>query len=326
MIQPNEMQLSVPMDLSNGVVSTTAKVWEILVASSDGNIDKVKELVNDCPELIYAQYNYTPPIHFAVREGHLDLVKYLLDNGAHDPDYKTYPFLDSLNVIARDRGYDEIASLLDQYANEPARAKYKGDNGRIRITRSDLQKEFQKAVDKNDIERVGQILRNNPEFAHDENYFWGEGILMMPSKSFHLQMMELLMYYGARVPNILKWTQKYYFERFDSAEYLLEHGMNPDTMSWHHVTILHDMAQKGNIPKAELLIKHGAAINPIENEYQSTPLGLAVRWGHKEMVAFLLEQGADPNLSGARWSTPLTWAIRKGYNDVADILIRAGAK
>ena len=154
MIQPNEMQLSVPMDLSNGVVSTTAKVWEILVASSDGNIDKVKELVNDCPELIYAQYNYTPPIHFAVREGHLDLVKYLLDNGAHDPDYKIYPFLDSLNVIARDRGYDEIASLLDQYANEPARAKYKGDNGRIRITRSDLQKEFQKAVDKNDIERV----------------------------------------------------------------------------------------------------------------------------------------------------------------------------
>jgi len=148
---------------------------------------------------------------------------------------------------------------------------------------------------------------------------------MMPSKSFHLQMMELLMYYGARVPNILKWTQKYYFERFDSAEYLLEHGMNPDTMSWHHVTILHDMAQKGNIPKAELLIKHGAAINPIENEYQSTPLGLAVRWGHKEMVAFLLEQGADPNLSGARWSTPLTWAIRKGYNDVADTLIRAGA-
>ena len=92
MIQLNEMQLSVPMDLSNGVVSTTAKVWEILVASRDGNIDKVKELVNDCPELIYAQYNYTPPIHFAVREGHLDLVKYLLDNGAHDPDYKTYPF------------------------------------------------------------------------------------------------------------------------------------------------------------------------------------------------------------------------------------------
>jgi ankyrin repeat protein len=30
---------------------------------------------------------YTP-IHFAVREGHVELVKYLLDNGAHDPNYK----------------------------------------------------------------------------------------------------------------------------------------------------------------------------------------------------------------------------------------------
>jgi len=325
MIQPNEMQLNVPMDLSNGVVSTTTKVWHILAASHEGNIGRVKELVDDCPELIYAQYNYTPPIHFAVREGHVELVKYLLDNGAHDPDYKIYPFLESLNIIAKDRGYDEIASLLDQYANEPARHKYNGDNGRIRVPRSDLQKEFQQAVDKNDTDRVDQILQTNPEFVLDENFFWGEGILMMPSKLFQLQMTKLLMHYGAKVPDILKWTQEYYFKRFEGAEYLLEHGMNPDTMSWHHVTILHDMAQKGNIPKAELLIKHGASINPIEEEYRSTPLGLAARWGHKGMVEFLLKQGADPNLSGATWSTPLSWAIKKGHNEIADILIKAGA-
>jgi len=325
MIRPNEMQFDAAMELSNGAVSTTLKVWDILVASRDGNIDKVKELVDSCPELIYAQYNYTPPIHFAVREGHLDLVKYLLDNGAHDPDYKIYPFLDSLNVIASDRGHDEIASLLDQYANEPERQKYKGDNGRIRINRNDLQREFQQSVDKNDTERVEQILQTNPEFVLDENFFWGEGILMMPSKGFQLRMMELLMRYGARVPNILKWTQKYYFERFDSAEYLMEHSMNPDTMSWHHVTILHDMAKKGDVLKAELLIKHGASINPVEEEYQSTPLGLAARWGHTEMVHFLLEQGANPNLSGAKWSTPLSWAIKKGHNEIADVLIKAGA-
>lgn len=325
MIRPNEMQSNVPMDLSDGVVSTTAKVWDILVASRDGNIDKVKELVDDCPELIYAQYNYTPSIHFAVREGHVDLVKYLLNNGAHDPDYKTYPFLDSLTVIAKDRGHDEIAFLLDQYANEPARHRYKGDNGRIHIERTDLQREFQTAVNENDIGRVEQILQTNPEFALDEEYFWGEGILMMPSKLFQLQMMELLMHYGAKVPNILKWTQEYYFKQFDSAEYLLKHGMNPDTMSWHHVTILHDMAQKGNIPKAGLLIKHGAAINPIEEEYQSTPLGLAARWGHRGMVGFLLEHGADPNLSGAAWSTPLAWAIKKRHNEIIDVLTKAGA-
>ena len=133
-------------------------------------------------------------------------------------------------------------------------------------------------------------------------------------------MIDLLMSCGARVPGILKWTQKYYFERFDSAVYMMEKGMNPNTMSWQHVTILHDMAQKGFIDKAELLIKHKADLNPIDEAYQSTPLGLAARWGQIEMVEYLLKQGSDPNLSGAPWSTPLAWAKRKGHSEIENIL------
>src|SRR6266498_2555788 len=148
MIQPNELKLNLPVELSNGVVSTTAKVWDILVASKNGDLVTVKKLVAECPELIYAQYNYTPPIHFAVREGHKDLVKYLLDNGAHDPGYRTYPFQDDLQTIAKDRGYNEIASLVEEYANDPQRQKYKGDNGEILYNRTPLQLEFQEAVDK----------------------------------------------------------------------------------------------------------------------------------------------------------------------------------
>src|SRR6187401_74504 len=130
MIQPHEMKLNLPMKLSNDVVSTT-KVWNILVASRNGNLEEVKHLIKECPELIYAQYNYTPPIHFAVREGHVELVKYLLSNGAYDPTYKTYPFQDPLKTIAEDRNYNEIAVLLDQYSKDPSKQKFKGDNGEI---------------------------------------------------------------------------------------------------------------------------------------------------------------------------------------------------
>src|SRR6187455_1352038 len=139
MIQPHEMKLNLPMKLSNEVVSTTTKVWNILVASRNGNLEEVKHLVNGCPELIYAQYNYTPPIHFAVREGHVDLVKYLLDNGAHDPEYKIYPFSDPLETIAQDRSYNKIVSLLEEYAKDPSKQKYKGDNGEILYNRNELQ-------------------------------------------------------------------------------------------------------------------------------------------------------------------------------------------
>jgi uncharacterized protein len=123
----------------------------------------------------------------------------------------------------------------------------------------------------------------------------------------------------------LKWAQFYYFEQYETAAFLMEHGMNPNVMSWHHVRLLHDMAQKGSIQKAELLIKYGADIDHIEEEYQSTPLGLAARWGQAAMVEFLLRKGADPKKSGASWSTPLAWARNRGHADVEEMLVNAGA-
>jgi uncharacterized protein len=326
MIQPNELKLNLPMELSNGVMSTTTKVWNVLAASKNGDLDTVKKMVEECPELIYSQYNYTPPIHFAVREGYVDLVKYLMDNGAHDPDYKTYPFLDTLQTVAQDRGNYEIVALLNEYATDTSLHKFKGDNGKIFFNRTNLQSEFEKAVNDNNTEKAEKILKQHTEFAKDETYFWGEGILAFAAKENNRSMIDLLTSYGAKVPNVLKWTQFYYFDHNEGAAYIMEKGMNPNTMSWHHVTILHDMAQKGNLYKAELLIKYGADINLIDEEYQSTPLGMGARWGHNEMVKYLLKHGADPNKAGASWATPLAWAKEKGFADIEETLINAGAK
>jgi ankyrin repeat protein len=325
MIQPSEMKLNLPVSLSNGKTSTTTEVWNILLASRDGNIERVEQLVNECPELIYAQYNYTPPIHFAVREGHLDLVSYLLGRGALDPTYITYPFKDTLVTVATDRGYNDIVGSLEQYLGDPDLCRFKGDTGEILYDKDDDRKEFQRAVNHNEIVKTKRILKEHPEFAVDETASWGEGILMMPANRNNRELIELLMGYGARVPDISKWGRAYYFKHFDIAAFLLENGMNPNHMSWHHVTLLHDMAQEGNLPKTELLIKHGADLDPLEEEYQSTPLGMAVRWGHADMVDYLLAQGADINKAGASWATPLAWAQKKGHTHIENILLKAGA-
>jgi ankyrin repeat protein len=71
-----------------------------------------------------------------------------------------------------------------------------------------------------------------------------------------------------------------------------------------------------------LLLDHGATIDAIDEEYRSTPLGMAARWGRREMVAFLLDRGADPTAAGAPWATPLAWARRKGHADVEADLAR----
>ena len=325
MIQPNELKLHLPMEVGNGVLSTTTKAWEILLASHNGDLDKVKKLADECPELLYAQYNYAPPIHFSVREGHTELVKFLLAHGAHDPDYLFYPFQESLQVVANDRGYNEIRNLLNEYAANPSVHKFKGDNGKIFYKRSEQQKEFEKAVDENDLDKTKQILKEHPDFALDETYFWSEGILLYAAKKNNRPMIDLLMSYGAKVPNLLKWARAYYFERLDGASYMMEKGLNPNTMSWQQVTILHDMAQKGFMDKAALLIRYGADLNLTDDAYQSTPLGLAARWGQTEMVEYLLTKGADPNKANASWATPVAWARTKGHVEIEKMLVKAGA-
>jgi ankyrin repeat protein len=92
--------------------------------------------------------------------------------------------------------------------------------------------------------------------------------------------------------------------------------MNPNHMNWHRFTLLHHMAAEGEIAKATLLLDHGADIDAIDDEYRSTPLGVAARWGRVEMVNLLLERGADPTLAGAAWATPLAWAENRDHSAI----------
>jgi uncharacterized protein len=324
MIQPDDLSIERPMTIANDVITSTTKVWGILKASYDGDLEVVKGFVSECPEMAYAQYNYTPPIHFAVREGHAELAEYLLfECGAHDPPYKIYPFLDTLDTLASDRGFAEIGEMLQRYAGNKSLQKFAGDNGAIDYQRSEQQIAFQKMVNRVDIQAVELTLSEHPHWARDNTYFWGEGILCMPAKGNHRELMRLLMSYGAKVPRVLKWAPAYYFERYDSAEFLMENGMDPNTLSWQGVTLLHDMAQKNDVEKAKLLIDHGAELDPIDDEYLSTPLGMAARWGNREMVELLIDAGADIHKSGAEWSTPLAWAESKGHEEIVKLLQRA---
>ena len=50
-------------------------------ASVYGNLDRVKELIKDYDVNLLNQSNITP-LHYATIEGHLDIVKFLLNKGA----------------------------------------------------------------------------------------------------------------------------------------------------------------------------------------------------------------------------------------------------
>src|SRR5688572_11656036 len=119
MIQPREMKETHPIKLHDGGVGTTTEVWEMRSANYAGELDRVVELADRNHRLLTCQYDYTSPLHLAVREGHIKLVELLIERGALDPSYRTHPFLDPLMTVADDREFAEIKQLLQQALATP---------------------------------------------------------------------------------------------------------------------------------------------------------------------------------------------------------------
>ena len=541
LIRPVELSSGRRWRLADGSDVATDDVFSMFVAAREGDTATVKRLVRRTPSLATVEYNYTPPIHFAVREGHADVAGFLLDHGA-DPTYRSYPFQESLLTFAQDREHHEVAELLrgrlsrrfaissaaqaiiaaakreDQGAVEAelardqalARASDETGNtalheaakhGHLRIVqtllaaganvdavrgdgyrpvhcalmpnwffqvdpgprekivdlllsqgarytiflaalrgdarfvrdalaadrslanfedtchhrvlsaavrRGDLamtrlllehgadpnlseegaprglslwiavndgQRDIARlllahgadpnadvdssgtpmlqALAKRDSEmtellrrhgghqdtsgrdRVGKLLeegkldeaerllRDNLHWIHDDEAGWGDGILAGPARDGRHDVIAMLMRLGARVPRVSKWAPYYYFKHEATAAFLLEHGMDANHVNWHRFTLLHHMAAEGEVAKAKLLLAHGAEIDAIDDEYRSTPLGVAARRGQGVLVELLLEHGADPVAAGASWAVPLAWAEARGHSHVAGLLRKA---
>jgi hypothetical protein len=324
-IQPVELRAELRVRLHDGVQTTPAEVWSMLSAALDGDLERMRALVGACPSLVRCDHNYMPPLHLAVREGHLDVVGFLASHGAVNPNHVTYPYNEKLVIVALDRGFFEIARLLEEHVRSGDTGRSDDESGEIQYGLSPDLHRLQNLVSANALAAVEAILETRPELAQSPLAFSAEGILSIPANRRNRSMIELLLRYGARVPDVCKWGRAYYLKHRDIAALLLEHGMNANQMNHHHTTLLHDMAWEGDAGKAVLLLDHGADIDAVDEEFRSTPLGLAARWGRHELVVLLLERGANPNLSGAPWATPLAWARKKAHERVEAMLTAAGA-
>jgi hypothetical protein len=324
MIKPREFHPNHFIRVHGGKVAPSTDVWDMLCAAVEGDLPTVRRLAEKQSELLTCQYDYTSPLHLAVREGHLDIVRYLIENGALDPRCHNHPFLEPIAVIARDRGHDDIAAFIEVSIADATLTREWSDTGGAIGSEGEARKHFQSLVDQGKLSDVEEMLSLDPSLVTDDA-FWFEGILAMPAHDGNHEMIELLMQFGAQVPEVSKWGARYYFERYDTARFLLQRGMNPNHMNWRRFTLLHQMAHEGDLPKAHLLISYGADVNALDDEYQSTPLGYAAHFGKRDIVELHLLHGADVNRAGAPFAKPLAWAERKGHTEIAALLRDAGA-
>jgi RNA polymerase sigma factor (sigma-70 family) len=319
--------------------------YTIHLAAVLGDREQVRRFLQDDPTLAnFEETCHMRPIAAAAARGDGEMVQLLLDHGA-DPNL---PQADAPRGYAlwaaANGGHTEVVRLLLEHGADLnaevescgtplGQAMDKPEIRRMFLARGARERSSErdalfKAMADNDVAMAEEILRGHPEWAGDEeaqNAFWGEGILTGPAQSAQFDILNLLLRYGAQVPKVSKWGQSYYFH-YEVTKFLLEHGMDPNHQNWLRMTLLHEMAAAGNLDKAKLLLDFGADINARDEEYRSTPLGWAARWGRKEMVELLLERGAKTNLPDDEpWATPLAWAEKKGHAKIAEILRKHGA-
>ena len=83
-------------------------------------------------------------------------------------------------------------------------------------------------------------------------------------------------------------------------------------------------ARLGELALVQAAIEKKIDVNS-QTEYGVTPLSLACDHGHEEVVRYLLEHGADPNIKDRFYRVgPMGWAISRKHTSVVALLVKAG--
>ena len=300
---------------------TTDDIWDILIASRSGDVQRVRELLAKDPTLVDADYWYTPPIQFAVREGRMDVVKVLVEAGA-DTSHRSLDGRETLMDFATDRGHSDVVEYLK--------------NVNPRMFSNDQP--IHKAIKLKDLAKTREILQADNNSANAPGAL-GRTPLHYAVETEELDMVRLLTEHGAEIDA----------HGFSSDDRLGGHGFRPIALAlWYHPY----WRQRDNYEIARFLIDKGASYSltiaaalgdmgrvkqllSVEdtdpNDEESggkRAISAAAERNRYDIVKLLLERGADPNLPEgpncprgyALWS-----AARFGYREVAEVLLENGA-
>ncbi|MBL9166340.1 MAG: ankyrin repeat domain-containing protein [Verrucomicrobiales bacterium] len=330
-----------PLEVLQHLVSRGAEM-DLGMACATGNWHRVEELLNRDPSAVnrvseYGSYyiGCGAPIKNAAANGHLEVVKLLLERGA-DPNLPEEGIAPDGHALysAAAKGHHQIVQLLLEHGAHPnVEVESSADTLSRVISNRDLKlqqllcswgaarKVHLLAYD-NDVPTAAAVFAANPALANDPE------ALANAASEGHEPFVRLMLRYQPDLPRQVSfpgWAVG--AKTRELNELLFEHGMNPNATDWLGITPLHQFARTGDLEKATLFLDHGANLEARDEDICSTPLGWAAKFGQKAMVELLLSRGAKPELlDDPPWATPLSWARRRGHSEIAALLNRTAAQ
>ncbi len=325
MIRPDELSRKEPLMWSTG---SGTDVWDMFCACIAGDLETVKRLLTKDPSLARCHYAYRTPMYFAVRENQIDVAAFLLDHGA-DP--IGLAVNDSLLEAARDRGYGEMEQFLQ--------AKYASLYGV-----STDGEPVAAAIRERNINRVKSLLDASPALLHA-----GDGRSNQPIHwavmTRQIDIIDDLLARGADInarrqdgARPIQLTNGDYHYRGwrdvpgdavatpgDVLSHLIARGAPVDIWT---------AAQIGDLNRVKELVTGDPSLVNRSSDYvtyylgSGTPLRNAAARGHTDVVRFLLERGADPNVPEegiAPKGHALYSAVYNRHFEVAKLLLEHGA-
>ena len=283
------------------------------------------------------------PLSYASREGHLHIVRLLLEHGADPNAPEDAAPLGRALFEACCRNHVELVELLLDHGADPNAGT--DSNGCCltigEVYHGDNAKPVQQLLRQHGaitppycmtVREMKQAIRDNHDVVRHDEFL--SNVITQRDRG-------LLELYLDSDPTVLQRIEpgSGLIDQKSSPliKKLLARGLDPNRTDWLGKSFLHECAEKGARTLAAIFLDAGADINAREVEFQGTPLAAAVRScvgqadpaqakNQRQLVAFLLKRGAATNLPGDQpWATPLAWATRHKLSDLVEPLTLHGA-
>ena len=274
-------------------------------AAMNGDLEAVRSLLADDANVNAAQGDGMTALHWAAFGDDLDLARLLLDTKADVTVSTRVGALSPLSIAATNGSMPMISLLVEAGAD----ANVASETGATPLMA---------AATSGNVDAV-QALLDAGAFVNARETANGQTALMFAAWENRDGVIKRLIDHGAHV-GLTSWVVSMVEPRFDNDGNRLPsiRSREPGANSvMGGMTALLFAARDGHLGAVRALVEGGANIDQVAGGEGSSPMVIAIANGHYSVGKYLLDQGADPNISNLDGLAPVYATINMRFAPVS---------